>query len=141
MFKRTILLLILISMAPYQSINSGSNGGSIAAGVLGGFGAGAIIGAAATSSRRPREVVYVQDYPPVYNRRSISANELRLREEQLNNLEDDLIAREEKLNRREESLNKRAKNLANKEREFMRKKKEFERKQKKDTDIKLDEEK
>lgn len=98
--KEIIVLIFIINIFYPFNFMLANNGGAIAASVLGGFGAGAII---AASAKKPREVVYLQGG---YSSR---------KRNELIQWENELLDKEEALNIKEQRLRKKAKILANKE--------------------------
>jgi len=100
--KKNLLLILILSLSliPDTKIKADCGGG-IAAGVIGGFGLGAIIGSAAARPR-DREVVYVQNEYPISSCRSSSCRgmsryQMEQKARELDNWERELALREREL--------------------------------------------
>ncbi len=114
-FKKIFLIALnSINLMPIQA----DNGGSVAAGVLGGLAVGGIIGAA---SRPRREVVYMEQpsYRPL---RKIDLTEWEIR---LNEWQERLSEEETLLSNRARNMAKKDKELRDREKRLMQKDKEL----------------
>jgi septal ring factor EnvC (AmiA/AmiB activator) len=100
--KLSLTLIILCNLITSNSLNAG-NGGNVAAGVIGGLGVGALIGAAASRPTTTREVVYVENEPRP-SRSSRKERELRQWEADLKQQERDLNDWENELDQKEQRI-------------------------------------
>lgn len=108
----SITLIMLCNLITSNLLYAG-NGGNVAAGVIGGLGVGALIGAAASSKPRTREIVYVEN--------EVRPSRSSRKERELRQWEADLKQQERDLNEWEQDLNQKEQNLASQQRELDRK--------------------
>lgn len=114
-FNRNLSRIFALACISYFQLNAG--GGDVAAGVLGGFGLGTVIGAA--TSRPSREVVYVDN--SASSRNSRKEQELRDWERDLRNWERELKSWDQELSNLSTKLDSERNKLARRERIVLQK--------------------